>query len=120
MPDKQLRLRVKAREYGEQQLEALGFASRMEFELDDGSVVELVHPWLWSDAVQVAYDAAQQDGDEPQTVRTARAVLGTADHKRFIKGGGKSSQIVLAIEMMRQRITEADDDAEPDPKDPQS
>ena len=43
------KMRVKAREYGEQQLEALGLPTHIEFELDDGSIVELSHPWLWPD-----------------------------------------------------------------------
>jgi hypothetical protein len=101
-------LRVKASEYGGQQLEALGYAPRMEFELNDGSVVELVHPWLWSDEVQEAYQASETSRE------IARAVLGPDDHERFIAGGGKSNQIALAIEMMRRKITaDAPDEADP-------
>ena len=108
-PRKQRRMRVKAREYGEQQLEALGFPARMEFELDDGSIVELVHPWLWSDGVQEAFDGAKT------SVEIARAILGEEEHARFIAGGGKSNQIPLAIELMRQRHAETAS-AETDPK----
>lgn len=126
------KLRVKAHEYGEQQIEALGFPSRMEFELKDGSVVELIHPWLWDDNVEAASTAvetaADLDRDEdgelkrplsiggqpapPYNVRLAKAVLGAKEHARFVKGGGKSGQIALAIEMMKRRATE-DEDADP-------
>jgi hypothetical protein len=118
MPKSKQLLRVKAREYGEQQIEALGFPARMEFELEDGSVVELMHPWLWDDEAQSAYDAIQNEQDqsgESRVIRIARAVLGEEDHQRFVAGGGKSSQILLAIEMMRQRRATADGDG-PDPK----
>ena len=111
MPKNKQTLRVKAQEYGEQQLEALGFPSRMEFELDDGSVVELLHPWLWSDDTEAAVRAASDAGDEPYNVRLARAALGKTEHARFVAGGGKSTQITLAIEMMKRR-----DEVEDDPK----
>lgn len=114
MPKSKQHLRVKAAEYGEQQLEALGFPTRMEFELNDGSVVELVHPWLWSDDVEAAVVKANEGGADPHNVRLARAVLGEKEHARFVAGGGKSGQIALAIEMMKVR---RDGD---DPKDPTS
>src|SRR6516225_8236246 len=85
------RLRVKALEYGAQQVEALGYPACIEFELKDGSIIELEHPWLWSDDVQAAYDEAKT------SVEIARAVLGEEEHRRFIDGGGKSNQVVLAI-----------------------
>ena len=103
-------LRVKAQEYGEQQLEALGFPAKMELELKDGSIVELLHPWLWDDKTEAAVKAAAKDGDEPYNTRYARAVLGDKEHARFVKGGGRSSQIVLAVEMMKRREDEGDDD----------
>jgi len=102
-------LRVKASEYGEQQLEALGYPARMEFELTDGSVVVLPHEWLWSDDVLEAYTAAKS------SIEIARAVLGDEEHQRFIAGGGRSSQIALAIGEMKQRRTESKVD-EADPK----
>lgn len=127
-------LRVKAREYGEQQIEALGFPSKMEFELDDGSVVALPHRWLWDDDKAAAVAAVEtradldRDGNgeiklpptvggntaAPHNVRLARAVLGEKEHARFVAGGGKSGQIALAIELMQ---TKQQDD---DPKDQSS
>jgi hypothetical protein len=103
-------LRVKVQEYGEQRLEALGYPARMEFELEDGSVVELAHPWLWDDDVQAAYEEAKTTGE------IARAVLGNEEHKRFVAGGGKSTQIVLAIGEMREQPKAAGDPADPKPK----
>jgi hypothetical protein len=106
--------RVKIREYGEQQLEALGFDSKIEFELEDGSVIELVHPWLWSDEVLTAYQAEQADDDakEPKDIRLARAVLGKINHAKFIKAGGTSRQIVLALDLMN-RPNPAEDESDP-------
>lgn len=101
------KLRVKAQEYGEQQLEALGMPAVTEFELNDGSTVQVWHPWLWDDRTETAAKEAEKDGDEPYTVRLAKAVLGK-DHARFIKGGGKSSQIAMAIELMKVPQKDAD------------
>jgi hypothetical protein len=95
-------LRIKAAEYGEQQLEALGLPSRLELELADGSTVEVLHPWLWDDTTEAAVKQAAEDGAEPYNTRLARAVLGKKEHARFIKGGGKSSQIALAIGLLRR------------------
>jgi hypothetical protein len=95
-------LRVKASEYGEQQLEALGLPARLELELGDGSTVEVLHPWLWDDATESAVKAATTETDEPYNTRLARAVLGKKEHARFIKGGGKSSQVALAIGLLKR------------------
>ena len=110
---------MKLREYAEQKLEALGYEPKQVFELDDGTTIELVHPWLWSDEVQAAYEAAKADPDpatkkpEPSSVRIARAVLGKEQHKRFLATGGTSNEIVLAIETMRVPRDKGD----ADPKD---
>lgn len=101
---------MKLREYCEQKLEALGIASRIELDLDDGSTIELVHPWLWDDKTQAAVDAAKS------TTETAKAVLGAADHKRLIASGGSSNEVVLAIEMMKRADKGTDKPAESDPK----
>jgi hypothetical protein len=97
-------LRVKASEYGEQQLEALNLASRLELELNDGSVVEVIHPWLWNDATEAAVKAVNDDdsADKPYNFRYAMAVLGAKEHARFIKAGGQSSQIALAVAMLKR------------------
>jgi hypothetical protein len=116
MTDKQRR--VKIREYGAQQLEALGFPSSLEFELDDGSVITLKHPWLWDDKTVAAYEAARADDRIPEyNMRIARAALGEEEHARFIAGGGSSNQIVLAIELMKRKRAElADGESDDDPK----
>lgn len=112
-------LRIKAAEYGEQQLEALGLPARLELELADGTTVEVVHPWLWDDTTEAAVKAAAQDGDEPYNTRYARAVLGKKEHTRFIKAGGKSSQIALAVATMKNgTVIKAEEGS--DPKDSSS
>jgi hypothetical protein len=112
-------LRIKAAEYGEQQLEALGLPARLELELADGSTVEVLHPWLWDDETETAVKAAAVDGDEPYNTRYARAVLGKKEHARFIKAGGKSSQIALAVATMKSGgVIKAEEGS--DPKDQKS
>lgn len=108
-------VRVKATEYGEQQLEALGLPAVTEFELKDGSTVKVLSPFLWDDTIEAAVKAAGEDGDESYNVRYAKAVLGTKEHARFIKGGGKSTQVQLAVEAMR-RPSQIVDTGSPDPK----
>lgn len=127
--------RIKIHDYCGQQLEALGLPAVMQFELDNGDILDFEHPWLWDDAKQAAYDKVRSGGDldrdengeivdpprvggkpaEPQSVRLARAILGPAVHKKFIAGGGKSNQIILAVEMMKRGDTTST--SEPDPKD---
>jgi hypothetical protein len=52
---------------------------------------------------------------EPYVVRQARAILGPQEHKRFIKAGGNSQDIMLAWnEMVREQQELREDD---DPKD---
>jgi hypothetical protein len=112
-------LRIKAAEYGEQQLEALGLPARVELELNDGSTVEVVHPWLWDDKTEAAVKKAADDGPEPHNTRYAKAVLGAKEHARFIKGGGKSSTIAFAVAMMKNgTVLKAEEGS--DPKEPSS
>jgi hypothetical protein len=101
---------MKLREYVEQKLEALKLPARLEFELDDGTTIELTHQWLWSDKVQAAVNRAQSDTDK------AKAILGAQEYKRLIAGGGSSNQLMFAVEMMK-RPQPADGESESDPKD---
>lgn len=112
-------LRIKAAEYGEQQLEALDLPARLELELADGSTVEVIHPWLWDDDTEAAVLGASTDGDEPYNTRYAKAVLGKKEHARFIKGGGKSSMIALAVATMKNGTVLKSEEGT-DPKDEQS
>jgi hypothetical protein len=112
-------LRIKISEYGEQQLEALELPARVELELSDGSTVTVLHPWLWDDKTEAAVKKAAEESDEPYNTRYAKAVLGTKEHARFIKGGGTSSMIALAVATMKNgSIIKADEGS--DPKDPSS
>jgi len=110
-------IKIKISEYGEQQLEALGLPARLELELPDGSTVEVVHPWLWDDQTEAAVKAAAEDGPEPYNTRYARAVLGKKEHARFIKAGGKSSMIALAVATMKNGTILTGEEGS-DPKDP--
>lgn len=99
---------MKLHAYLEQRLEALGYAPKLVFDLNDGSTVELVHPWLWDNETQKAYDTARateppaKGKAEPHSTRVARAVLGKSQHQRFAADGGNDNMIVLAIELMRR------------------
>lgn len=107
-------VRVKATEYGEQQLEALGLPARLELELADGSTVEVLHPWLWDDKTEAAVKEAAKDSDEPYNTRYARAVLGKKEHDRFLKAGGKSSMIALAVATMKSGdVVKAEEGSDP-------
>lgn len=99
---------MKLHAYLEQRLEALGYAPKLEFELSDGSTVELAHPWLWSKETQDAYDGAvpaRSKGKtvEPVNVRRARAALGDDQYRRFAADGGNENHVVLAIDLMQRR-----------------
>lgn len=112
-------IRVKLAEYGEQQLEALGLTARLEIELGDGTVVEVLHPYLWDDKTEAAVKAASKDSDEPYNTLYAKALLGAKEHARFIKAGGKSSQIALAVASLKAGTLPGGEEAT-DPKDPGS
>lgn len=108
--------RIKVREYGEQQLEALDLPARLELELDDGTTVTVLNPWLWDEDVEKAVEESSQPGNEPQNVRYARAVLGKREYARFIKSGGQPKQIALAVSAMKRGILPSGEEAD-DPKD---
>lgn len=109
-------VKIKAREYGEQQLEALDLPARLELELDDGSTVTVLNPWLWDEDVEKAVNESANPGDEPQNVRYARAVLGKREYARFIKGGGQPKQIALAVASMKRGILPSGGEEADDPK----
>jgi hypothetical protein len=50
---------------------------------------------------------------EPMVIRTAKALLGDADHKRFVAAGGHSNDITLAWQML---VEEQKEISESDPK----
>lgn len=49
--------RVKAREYGDQRVEALGQKPHIDFELSDGSVIRIPHPLRLGDEARGRYEA---------------------------------------------------------------
>lgn len=106
-------LRIKATEYAEQQLEALGLSRALELELKDGSVIEVLNPLLWGDTTEAAVKKANEDGPKPYNYRYARAVLGAKDHDRFLKAGGESSHIALAVACLKRGDVVGQDGADP-------
>lgn len=106
-------VKIKAREFGEQQLEALDLPASVELELDDGTSVTVLHPWLWDDATEKAVKEASTETDEPYNTRYAKAVLGKKEHARFLKGGGQSTQVALAVALMKRGEISGGEDTDP-------
>lgn len=105
-----IRTAVKLREYCEQKLEALGLPARVKLDLDDGSTIEILHPWLWDDKTQAAVNAAQTTTD------TAKAIIGAPAHKRLAAAGGSSNEILFVVETMKRKIDGSSDKDGADPK----
>lgn len=60
---------VKARDYGEQRIEALGQTPYVDFEADDGTIVRLPHPLRLDDAALTRYERFQRgDGLDREAV----------------------------------------------------
>lgn len=60
---------IKAREYGDQRIEALGQTPYMDFEADDGTVVRLPHPLRLDDAALDRYEKLKRgDGLDREPV----------------------------------------------------
>lgn len=117
------RRQAKVTELREQAIEAMDQTPYFDIETDDGSLFRVWHPLLVDDETQARIDAfnagegldkdelgavkfpARVNGKlaEPAAVRSARAILGKEEHKKFVAAGGHSNDIQLAWnEMVRQ------------------
>jgi hypothetical protein len=122
-------------------VEALGEKPGVTLELKDGTEVYIPHPATVDDEQLKAIERVQnlRDLDEeeytddngeiktrriekingvdadPFAVRLARAILGPADHARFIAGGGKSAIALQAWDWLTRKDEEEGTGAE-DPK----
>ena len=120
-------------DFRQQVIESKSQLSSIVLETEAGEF-EIPHPMLISDEAQKRLEIVQGGEDldkdketgqpvyppkignkpaEPLTIRTARALLGDEDHKRFIAAGGHSNDITLAWEMLVQEQKEL---AQADPK----
>ena len=119
---------MKTSELREQAIEALGQTPYIDLEADGGVVVRVWHPLLVDDDAQRRLDRfnANEDLDkdedgklvvpprvkgklaDPVNVRSARAILGDAEHKKYIAAGGNSNDIQLAWNEMIREHEEAD------------
>jgi hypothetical protein len=130
----QRRRSMKINELREQAVEAMNQSPYFDIEVETGEIFRIWHPLLQDDEAQKRIDRinAGEDLDkdddgrplvpnrvksklaEPFTVRTARAIMGEADHKKFIAAGGRSNDVQLAWnEMVRQYEEELGDEADP-------
>jgi hypothetical protein len=120
---------IKTTELREQAIEAVNQTPYLDVETDDGSVFRVWHPLLVDDDTQLRIELFNTgddlDHDEdgkiifpnridgkpaaPGTIRSAKAILGPAQHKAFVKAGGHSNDVQLAWnEMVRQHEEDAD------------
>lgn len=120
-------------EFRQQAIEAQSQMASIRLKCDNDQIFEVPHPMLISDAAQVRLEKVQSfqdlDRDEngmikepltingkeagPLTIRVAKALLGDAEHKKFIAAGGHSNDITLAWEYLAREHKKR---AEEDPK----
>ena len=127
------RRRLAIHDFRQQVIEAQSQMSSLILVADNGEEFEISHPMLVSDEAQKRLEVVQTGEDldkdedglvirpnkikgklaEPLTIRTAKALLGDAEHKRFIAAGGHSNDVTLAWQML---VEEHTDRQEADPK----
>jgi hypothetical protein len=127
------RRKMALHEFREQVIEAQSQLSSVVLVADNDEEFEVPHPMLISDDAQKRLEIVQSGEDldkekdgrfvepakiggklaEPLTIRTARALLGDEQHKKFIAAGGHSNDITLAWQML---VAEQKELAEADPK----
>jgi len=127
------RRRLAINDFRQQVIEAQSQMSSLILVADNGEEFEIPHPMLVSDEAQKRLEVVQTGEDldkdedglvirpnkikgklaEPLTIRTAKALLGDAEHKRFIAAGGHSNDVTLAWQML---VEEHTDRQEADPK----
>ena len=127
------RRRLAIHDFRQQVIEAQSQMSSLILVADNGEEFEIPHPMLVSDEAQKRLEVVQTGEDldkdedglvirpnkikgnlaEPWTIRTAKALLGDAEHKRFIAAGGHSNDVTLAWQML---VEEHTDRQEADPK----
>lgn len=121
----------KTSELREQAIESLGQTPYLDLESDNDPsvVVRIWHPLLVDDPTQVRLERFNQNADldkdekgdlivplkvngefaEPANIRSARAILGAEEHKRFVDAGGNSNDVQLAWNEMVRQHEDADD-----------
>lgn len=127
------RRKLALHDFREQVIEQQSQLASIWLVADGDEEFEIPHPMLVSDEAQKRLERVQNledldrdengvikhppqiDGKpaEPLTIRTARALLGDEDHKRFVAAGGHSNDITLAWQML---VREQNEIAEADPK----
>jgi hypothetical protein len=127
------RRRLALGDFRQQVIEAQSQLSSLILVAENGEEFEIPHPMLISDDAQKRLETVQTGEDldkdedglvirpnktkgklaEPLTIRTAKALLGEAEHKRFIAAGGHSNDVTLAWQML---VEEQTDRQEADPK----
>src|ERR1700760_1840190 len=91
------RKRMKLAEMRNQAVDSLGMDPGFELELDDGGTVLVPNPLL-------APDGVNELVADNKIVDAARLLLGDADHDKLLAGGGHSSDVMLAWQLMKKDL----------------
>lgn len=95
------RKRLKLQEMRHQAVDALGMEPGIELELAANQVVFVPNPVLAPDGVQELLN-------DNKIVEAARLILGDAEHKKLLKHGGNSNDVMLAWKLMQKDLTDGD------------
>lgn len=130
-PNFSARRKLALADFREQAIEAQSQLSSLFLTMPNDEEYEIPHPMLVSDEAQKRIEIVQLGDDldkdddglivqppkikgkpaDPLTIRTARALLGDAEHKKFIAAGGHSNDVTLAWQLLvkeQQKISESD------------
>jgi len=119
-PNFNQRRKMALSDFRDQAIEAQSQLSSLFLTMPNGEEFEIPHPMLISDDAQKRLEVVQAGEDldkdasgkvvvphmvkgklaEPMVIRTARALLGDAEHKKFIAAGGHSNDVTLAWQML--------------------
>lgn len=109
-------------DFEDQAIDALGQSPGLTLTLRNDDIVTIPHPLLLDDERQELVERVQKHLDEdldengspngkidgqpapPYAVRFAKAILGEAEHARFLAGGGTSNKVALAWQYMTEGL----------------
>ncbi|AHH98333.1 hypothetical protein [Kutzneria albida] len=92
------RKRLKLTEMRDQALDSLGMEPGLELELDNGGVILVPNPLLLDEEAQ----SGLKDATEASAL--AKLLLGEEQHARLLAGGGRSTDVQLALVIMKEEL----------------
>lgn len=85
--------------------DALGTVPGFYIKISGQDPVVIPHPLFLDEDRQVDVEKIQGD-DDAGNIALALAVLGEAEHKRYIAAGGRSNDVAAAWAVMRKQMTD--------------